>query len=397
MNRKNHWSGRSICVLLLLALLIGLTGCHKADSGKTTHTISTALHYTDSMDVKYAEKFTIDYYEEGPALLTINGEQRFLVVPEDRADAVPADLPEDITVLQQPLTKLYTVASACMDMFVAVDALDCVRFSGLNASDWSLPEVQEAMEDGSIRYAGKYSAPDYEQLLDHGCSLAIENTMIYHKPEVLDQLKKLGIPAMVEYSSYESDPRGRMEWVRVFGLLTGRQEAAEAAFTKRLNEMDAVEKAVADADSESGKEAGRPSVVFFYRLPNGEIKVRRSSDYIPKLIHMAGGRYVLEDLEPSEDTAMSTITMQMEDLYASAKDVDYIIYNSTIAGEVHRISELTDAEPLLKKFKAVKTGNVFCTTADLYQSSMELSTFLTDLHDMLNGETDGMTFLYQLN
>jgi iron complex transport system substrate-binding protein len=61
------------------------------------------------------------------------------------------------------------------------------------------------------------------------------------------------------------------------------------------------------------------------------------------------------------------------------------------------VARWTDAEPLLKKFKAVKTGNVFCTTADLYQSSMELSTFLTDLHDMLNGETNGMTFLYQLN
>ena len=30
-------------------------------------------------------------------------------------------------------------------------------------------------------YAGKYNAPDYELILDEGCGLAIESTMIHHK------------------------------------------------------------------------------------------------------------------------------------------------------------------------------------------------------------------------
>ena len=38
------------------------------------------------------------------------------------------------------------------------------------------------MEAGEITYAGKYSAPDYECILAAHCSLAIENTMIYHTP-----------------------------------------------------------------------------------------------------------------------------------------------------------------------------------------------------------------------
>ncbi len=40
------------------------------------------------------------------------------------------------------------------------------------------------MEEGDILYAGKYSNSDYELILDEGCNLAIENTMIYHNPEV---------------------------------------------------------------------------------------------------------------------------------------------------------------------------------------------------------------------
>ncbi|MFQ8841275.1 MAG: hypothetical protein ACLR8P_10565 [Clostridium fessum] len=44
-----------------------------------------------------------------------------------------------------------------------------------------IPEAKEAMENGSILYAGKYSEPDYERIKPpEGCGLAIENTMILH-------------------------------------------------------------------------------------------------------------------------------------------------------------------------------------------------------------------------
>ena len=46
--------------------------------------------------------------------------------------------------------------------------------------------------------------------------------MIYHSPEVKEQLEKLGVPVLVERSSYEQDPLGRMEWVKVYGALVGK-------------------------------------------------------------------------------------------------------------------------------------------------------------------------------
>lgn len=59
---------------------------------------------------------------------------------------------------------------------------------------------------GKIAYAGKYSAPDYEKILSSDCGLAVESTMIYHTPEVKEQLERLGIPVLVERSSYEGHP-----------------------------------------------------------------------------------------------------------------------------------------------------------------------------------------------
>ena len=210
-----------MALFLCLAMCLGLTACGAGGSGTAENStdISDELTYTDSTKLEYAQKFTIDNYEGGYSLITITDGGRFLVVPEDKE--APEDLAKDITVLQQPIQNIYLVASAVMDMFVSLDALDSIRFSGTKADGWYIDAAKAAMENGDILYAGKYSAPDYEQILAENCGLAIENTMISHTPEVQEQLDKFGIPVLIDHSSYEPNPLGRTEWVKLYGLLTG--------------------------------------------------------------------------------------------------------------------------------------------------------------------------------
>ena len=190
----------------------------------------------------------------------------------------------------------------------------------------------------------------------------------------------------MDYSSYEPEPLGRTEWVKLYGLLTGREEEAHAAFEKQKEAFLAV----------SGGEPFGKTVAFFYITTNGEANVRKSSDYLPKMIELAGGNYVFANLGDDEDSASSTVTMQMEEFYAAARDADYIIYNSTIEGELSAVEELLAKSRLLENFKAVQEGNVFCTTKNIYQSSMELGTIISDIHKMLAGQDSEMTYLYRL-
>ncbi len=379
---------KKLCTLLLAALLLAmLAACAGGEPPFTLAEretdISPDLTYERSMPLDYATEFAVDHYEGGYALITVSTQDRYLVIPE--GSEAPAGLPEDIVLLYQPLDNIYIAASAVMDMFVALDALDSVRFSALQASAWYVQPAREAMEAGEILFAGKHSTPDYEQILTEGCGLAVENTMIYHNPEVKEQLEKFGIPVLIDYSSYEDNPLGRTEWVKLYGLLTGHEAEAEQAF--------AAEQAAFEAISEA--EPTGKTVAFFYINVNGEVNVRSTTDYIPKMIAMAGGKYIFEDLGPKDATA-STVTMQMEDFYAQAKDADYVIYNSTIDGELNDLAELKAKSQLLEKFRAVQQGNVFCTTKNLYQATMELGTFISDINRLLSGETDGMTYIYKL-
>ncbi|WP_440320666.1 ABC transporter substrate-binding protein [Laedolimicola sp.] len=375
-----------MALLLCLAMCLGLTACGAGGSGTAENStdISDELTYTDSTKLEYAQKFTIDNYEGGYSLITITDGGRFLVVPEDKE--APEDLAKDITVLQQPIQNIYLVASAVMDMFVSLDALDSIRFSGTKADGWYIDAAKAAMENGDILYAGKYSAPDYEQILAENCGLAIENTMISHTPEVQEQLDKFGIPVLIDHSSYEPNPLGRTEWVKLYGLLTGHEEEAEAAFASEADAFKAI----------SGEEATGKTVAFFYITSNGEANVRKSADYLPKMIELAGGTYIFQDLGDAED-ATSTLSMTMEEFYAGAKDADYIIYNSTIEGQLSSVDELLAKSPLLGKFRAVQEGHVYCTMKNLYQSTMELGTITSDIHRMLVGDDGDLTYLYKLN
>ena len=281
-------------------------------------------------------------------------------------------------------------------------ALPDIRFSGTDASGWYIPEAKEAMENGSILYAGKYSEPDYERIVSEGCGLAIENTMILHSPEVKEKLESFGIPVLVDHSSYEAHPLGRTEWIRLYGVLTGKEKEAEAAFARQEAALQRVTEEGSDAENAGGSvkteqtaQAEKPSAAFFYITNQGSVNVRRSSDYIPKMIELAGGRYIFSHLG-DDGKRSSTVNMQMEEFYAAAKESDYLIYNSTIDGEIHSISELLAKAPVLKDFKAVQAGNVWCTTKNLYQESMSVGAMLEDIHAIFSGSQEDGTYLYKL-
>lgn len=358
-------------------------------------TAAAPLTYDHSMELSYAENFAVDYYEGGYKLLTtrLNGDRILIVpkhqqVPEDAEALVSPSAegePGKLIVLQEPVKNLYLVASSVMDMFAQLDSMDAISMCGLKEEDWYIPAAKQAMKDGTLLYAGKYSQPDYELLLSQNCSMAIENSMIYHTPEVMEKLDEFGIPTLVEYSSYEEHPLGRVEWVRFFGALLDQEEKADQLFEKQKEALKRVE-----AEESTGK-----TVAFFYITSNGLVQVRQSTDYIPKMIELAGGKYVFENLG-DPDSRRSTVNLQLEDFYDGAQDADFLVYNTTIDRQVQTLEDLLKKCSLLKDFKAVKNHQVWCTTEDMYQQSMSAGNLIEDFHRMLTGDDKETRYLYRL-
>lgn len=348
------------------------------------------LIYKSSMELQYAEHFSVDYYEGGYKLLKTMDNTEILIVPEGKGE--PEALEQGMIVLHQPVRNLYLVSSAVMDIFDKLDALDTIRFSGQRKENWYVENAKKAMENGDILYAGKYDKPDYELIVAEKCSLAIENRMINHSPEVVEMLENFGIPAMIEYSGLEEHPLGRTEWVKFFGALVDKEDAAEKLFEEQVSVLEKI--SVHEKQKKSSSQKNQ-KVAFFFITSNGLVQVRQMSDYIPKMIGLAGGRYVPDTGAP--ESGRSTLSMQMEEFYAGAKDADFLIYNSSIDGGVASVRQLVDKCPVLSDFKAVKKGQVWCTTNDMYQQSMSMGALLEDMHKMLQGgKEEEMKYLFRL-
>lgn len=384
---------RILCAFAILLSGLLLSGCsHTAGTAPARkQAVSTGpdwstLSIEKELPLQYATQFTVTEYKDGYALIDIADSGRYLVVPEGKG--VPTGLDGNTVVLVQPLDCIYLAATSVMDFFHAIDGVANIRLSGEDADGWYIDEAKRALEDGNMLFAGKYNAPDYELIYSEGCDLAIESTMIYHTPDVKEQLEKLGVPVLIERSSYEGDPLGRMEWLKLYGVLLGKEELAEKLFDRE----------VAAVKSVLGQTNTGKTVAFFYLTTTGAVNVRKSGDYVAKMIEMAGGEYIFSDLE-GNGNALSTVNMSMESFYAGAKNADALLYNSTIGGELQTMDELLAKSPLLRDFKAVKNGDVWCTGKNLFQEPMGLGKLILDIHAILTEDdckAGKLTYLHRL-
>lgn len=375
-------------IVLGAACALMLTGCAAQGAQETAAQgvpgpSWASLAPTGELVPEYADEFSATQYEGGYTLLQI-GEAQYVLCP--RGEQTPTGLPQGAAVIETPIENAYLTATSAMDYFISLDSLNALAFSGTNADGWYLPEARQALQTGAIAYAGKYSAPDYEMLLQGGCGVSIQSTMILHSPDVKEQLERLGIPVLVERSSYESDPLARMEWIKVYGLLLDKLPQAEAIFAQKVAELQPVLQ----------QPAAGGTAAFFYITSAGAVNVRRPNDYIARMIGMAGGEYLAPD--DGAETARSTETIQMEQFYETAHDADYLIYNSTIDGEVRTVQELLQKSTVLADFAAVKTGRVYCTSKNFFQEPMSMADFLLDIHTMLTDpDFTAGKYLYKLS
>ena len=113
-----------LCAALSASMMLTVpVWAQSADEKETTESNAVrqdlaGLKYDHSLELQYADQFSVDYYEDGYALITIAGDGQFLLVPEGKE--APEGLDSDIAVIKQPLDNIYLVATSAMDLFCAL-------------------------------------------------------------------------------------------------------------------------------------------------------------------------------------------------------------------------------------------------------------------------------------
>lgn len=382
MNRK-YLTKKILAAATVTVMMFGTVPCRSVRAEEAPEI--DGLTFESEMPLEYAQKFKIYNYADNYRLLDINDGTQYLVVPEGKE--APENLDSDITVLQMPLDRVYLTATSVMSLYDSLDAIDQIRLSGTQAGGWYIDHAVSAMEAGDILFGGKYNEPDYELLISEDCDLTIESTMIFHSPKVKEMIEDLGIPVLVEYATYEPHPLGRVEWIKLYGILTGKEQEAEERFEEQKEIVDEM-----GNYPNTGK-----TMAYFYVSSDGKVVVRDSSDYIARMIEIAGGQYIYTDLI-NEESSLSSVSMTLEEFYNNAIDADYLVYNATIDSPISSIDDLLAKSELFADFKAVKEGNVWCNDKKMYQSVDRIGDAIRDFHLILtNGDESRMTFMNKVN
>ncbi len=391
----------TLCAILLLSVLAGCgNGADPTDApteeptdahtdapteeptqAPTEESFDGKLVFDRSMELSYAKCFTVDYYKGGYKLATISDGTKLLVVPEGMT--VPADAPEGAIVLQAPVKNILISSAPVISLINAVGALGTVSLTTNDVDTWYIDEVKDALTDGSLTYIGEYDAPDYEKITASGCTLAIYSAMLTEDVEA--QLTSIGVPVMVDRSSEEEHPLARVEWAKLYAALLGAEDKAQEVFSAQesiINELAALES--------TGK-----TVAVFYITSSGSLYARNAGDYMAKMVELAGGVYALPDVGVGKS---GTAKMDLEAFYEKAADADYIIYIWSTGGKPGTMEELLARGEILAETKAVKEGNVWCTTPDFFQIQSTIGGMVSDIHEMLLADerVDNLTYLFRL-
>ena len=324
-----------------------------------------------TMKLDYAETFSVELFKGGYRMLRIGDEARqYLVVPEGMD--VPEDLDDAVTVLKLPLERVYMGSTGMVSLMNAIGALDCVSLVSTDVDGWYIGEVKAAMESGAIVYSGSYKEPDYEMMVEKNIQFYLDNAMIEACPEVTEKFTELGIPNMIEGSSKEKHPLARVEWVKLLGVLFGKEQEAQDYFDSQKALME-----LATAAESSGH-----TVAMGYITSSGKYYARNGGDYLVQMMELAGGDYVCAQVEPEKG---GNTAMTFEEWYTAFKDADYFFYWN-LGNKFYSIEEMIEYEPLFADFKSVGEGHVWITSPDFSQATSAISSIVSDMNAIFFSE-----------
>ncbi len=208
--------------------------------------------------------------------------------------------------------------------------------------------LREGVAEGVIADIGESTAPNIERIIDIGCDAILSSPF---KDAGYGAVEKLSIPIIEGADYMEEHPLGRVEWIKLYGLLFGERERADSIFDASCEEYLRLKQLAQSAPD-------RPTVMAERRY-GSQWFIPGGGSYNATLFADAGADYIFSDIESS-----GSVPLAFESVLNRGIDADIWIlkYHSPYAdmsyGDLRR-----EYEPYAN-FGAFKRRSIYgCNTA----------------------------------
>ena len=157
------------------------------------------------------------------------------------------------------------------------------------------------------------------------------------------RLAEAGVKVFYNADYLEEHPLARCEWIKLFGLLTGREEKADSIYNSVAEAYSELAERVSSAvTTRPGILLGSPWEDVWYVSP--------SNSYIGRIIDDAGGNYIYSDM-----TGPNSVPLSVESVFRRAAEAEIWIN----PGTAEKLSEITAADPRMASLPLFSRGNVW--------------------------------------
>lgn len=324
--------------LILVSLILLLAGCHRNKISETHEGKEIRFDYAKLIRVWECDgfkKMEIRNPWDTTCLL-----QTYLLV--DKTKEIPANCPGGV-VVRVPLEKSAVFTTVHCSLIEELGAVNSI--SGICELEYiTNPNIISLTQSGKIVDFGSSMSPDIEKIITVSPDAILLSP--FNNSGGHGGLDKLGIP-IVECADYmESDPLGRAEWIKLYGMLYGKESEADSIFSKVTETYTQIEK---EAQQETGS---HPSLL--YGLDNGgSWFIPGGKSYMAKMFASAGANYIF-----GETTHSGAEPFAFETVYDKGCNADiWLILGTEVADKTYKDLQR------FSNFKSYKEKRVYaCNT-----------------------------------
>ena len=348
-------------------------------SGGDTVRFEYARHLKIVKHQGYSIATLTDPWKQGKILHT------YALVPKGKAGdeickAFSSDNNQEVTIVRTPITRSVVFTTIHCALLYDLKAESAIK-GVCDLQYISIPDVQQR---------AKLPISDAHHVADCGNSMSSNvEKIIDLKPEAImvspfensggyGKLDKLHIPLIEMVDYMEESSLGRAEWMKFYGMLFGREKAADSLFNEVKSNYERL--------MQKAQTARQTRFVFTERMMGNVWYVPGGHSVIGGLLRDARARYVF-----ANDTHSGSVALSFESVLdrAGKADIWLFKYNE----HPSTLQELLKENAGYGEFKAVKTHQVFacdCTRRSYYEEvSFHPDRLLSDVIQIVHPDIAG--------
>jgi len=270
---------------------------------------------------------------------TSGTEHVWCLIPRD--SSIPQGISEQ-QVIRVPVRKMVCMSTTHTAMMRALGADSLI--AGISGSSLVYDSViRQGIGSGRIRDVGYEGSLNRELIISIAPDLLMAYGVADPSSGSTARLSDLGIRVFYNADYLEEHPLARVEWIRLFGLLTGRERIADSIVrVVSASYTELASKVSESTGQRPGVLLGAPWEDVWYVSP--------ANSYIGKLIEDAGGSYIYSDM-----TGANSVPLSVESVFRRAADAGIWI-NPGSAGS---LDQITAADPRMASLPLFSKGQVW--------------------------------------